>query len=514
MHLKALDFAVIVGYLAGLTCLGVYFSRRQTSEQSYFLGNRRMPWLLVGVSVMATLISTLSYLSVPGEMIRHGVGYFASLLAFVLVIPLVNRLIIPALMRLPVTSVYEYFEKRYHLSVRCVGASVFVLMRLTWVGLIIYTASLAVAGMTAWSMPAVILGVGVITTFYTTAGGMQAVIWSDFVQGLLLVGGAMLVPLCVALQTHTGPGAWWEAFSQAGRSQVPVFSWDLTVRISVVGIIIELFFWHACTHSADQVAAQRYLSTPSVASARRSVWVSAGFTVALLLMLMVVGLSLFYLYFDRSDLSIQEFQREIAKEADAVLPTFIAKDLPAGLSGLLLAALLAAAMSSLSSGVNSISSVVMTDFLDRFRGLKKGGSNLVPAMGTSGLAGCAGIGLALAINELMQAKQQWNLVELVERVNHLFLAPLGVLFLAGILFRHVGTAAALLGFFAGVLTSILVSFSKDLFGLENGISFMWIIPFSFVAGMFVAWLAGLFFARPSVAQLVWLERKSPEAPAP
>ena len=237
MYLGSLDFIIIVAYFVGLGLMGLYFSRQQTSEESYFLGNRRMPWILVGVSIMATLVSTLSYLSTPGEMIRYGVGYFTQMLSYVIVIPVVSLLIIPALMRLPVTSVYEYFEKRFNLATRLVGAVVFTLMRVTWMGLIIYTASFAVAKMTGWDTTSVILVIGLVTTFYTTAGGMQAVLWSDFVQGCLLVGGALFIPVYIAVKTGTGPLAWWDTFSQVGRDEVPVFSINPFVRISMVGIV-------------------------------------------------------------------------------------------------------------------------------------------------------------------------------------------------------------------------------------------------------------------------------------
>ena len=501
MHLTLLDFIVVIGYLAGLSLLGVYFSKRQTSEESYFLGNRRMPALLVGVSVMATLISTLSYLSLPGEMIRNGTGYFTLLLAFIAVIPVVNFIIIPALMKLPVTTVYEYFEKRFSFGVRGLGAVVFIVMRLMWVGLIIYSASLAVAKMTGWDIQIVILVVGVITTFYTTAGGMPAVIWSDFIQGLLLIGGALFIPIFIAMKTGTGPGVWWDTFSQAGRTSVPVFSLDPMVRVTIVGIVIEAFFWHICTHSADQVAAQRYLSTSSVKEARKSVWFSAIFTVTLILLLMIVGLALFSFYFQQSSLPIQEFQEQIAKNADAKLPEFIAQQLPTGISGLLLAALLAAAMSSLSSGINSISSVVVTDFVERLGsgGAKK--KTLSLAMTIAAMAGVAGIAMAFGINQLMQAKSEWNLVDMIERVNHLFVGPLGVLFLAGVLFRRVGTPAVVLGFMAGVCTSVGVSFSKEIFHMERGLSFMWIIPLSFVVGMGISFATAFCFAPPSKEQL-------------
>ena len=186
MHLSLLDFMVIAAYLLGLSLVGFYFSKRQTSEVAYFLGNRRLPWPIVGVSVMASLISTLTYLSLPGEMIAHGTGYFYSVIALILVIPLVTRVIIPALRQLPVTTVYEYFGRRYGPVTRSVSAVVYIFSRLLWVSLIIYTASFAVHEMTAWDIRVIVLVIGIVTTVYTTVGGMTAVVWTDCVQGVLL----------------------------------------------------------------------------------------------------------------------------------------------------------------------------------------------------------------------------------------------------------------------------------------------------------------------------------------
>ena len=500
MHLTWLDFSIIGAYLAGLSLLGITAYRQQTSRDAYFLGERRTHWFLAGVSVIATLLSTISYLSAPGEMIRCGVGFFSANLAVILVIPFITGIIIPVLMRLPVTTVYEYLEQRFSVTVRTVGAVAFVLTRLIWMSIILYTASRAVSSMTGWNIPAVIFVIGVVTTFYTSTGGMRAVIWSDCALFLLLFGGAVFIPVYVAVQTGSDPSGWWQAFSQAGRTSVPVFSFDPTERITIVGMVLQVFLWHMCTHGADQVAAQRYLSTPSAAAARRSVWVSNLCGVSLSLLLMTCGLSLFYFHLHHSELPIPEFGKEIAARADDVLPNFIATQLPAGLSGLMLTALLAAAMSSLSSGINSISAVVITDFVQRLNRQRTAADNLELAIFVAVLSAALSIGLAWLVDDMMQ-KTNWNLLDLMERVNHLFVAPLGAIFLAGILFRRVGATAVLLGFLLGVLTSILVSFNKQIFGMHQEISFMWIVPASFGVSLAVSCVAGYLFRPPAQSQL-------------
>jgi SSS family solute:Na+ symporter len=502
-NLGALDLVVIFAYLAGLSAIGVYFSRRQTSSEEYFLGNRRMPWFVVGVSLVATLISAMTYLSVPGETIRYGIGFFSSLLAYPLVVLVVSRVVIPVIVRLPIRSVYEYLEKRYDGSVRSLGAAAFIASRLLWIGLIIYTASFAVSTMTGAEIYLTILIIGLVTTVYTTLGGIRAVIWTDFSQFTIMVASAVLIPLYISFRTGTGPSVWWHIFSEAGRTKVQLFNFDPTVRITVLGMLAEIFFWNICTHSADQLAVQRYLSTSSVASARRSLWVSTICTVALICLLVFCGISLFTFYYLQSGSSLETFQAEIALHADQALPKFIAAELPDGLSGLLLAAVLAAAMSSLSSGINSISNSVVTDGLERLRLWQRSRRGVKFERIIAILVGIIGITTALLVAAAMTSTR-WNLIELMERVNHLFVGPLGVLVFAGILLPRVGTKAAFAGFSVALLTSICIAFGKLFPGSQASFSFMWIIPASFLSGIFSAALLSFILPRPSPSQITGL----------
>lgn len=497
------DVLVLVGYMLLLSGAGAYFARRQCSREEYFLAGRRMPWFVVGVSLVATLISTATYVSVPGEMIRYGIGFFSALLAHLLVIPVVTRVVIPTLMRLRIRSVYEYLERRYDESVRTLGALAFLLSRLIWVGLVLYTASFAVSAMTGVPIWTLVLVIGIVTISYTTIGGLRAVIWTDFLQFTIMIGGALAIPIFVAIRTETGPGVWWYLFSQAGRTQVESFSFDPTVRVTIGGMFLAIFSWNICTYGADQIAVQRYLSTPSVEAARRSLWISALGAIVLVSMLMFCGVALFAFSYTRSGAPLATFQAEIAREADRVFPRFIVQELPEGISGLLMAAILAAAMSSLSSGINAIAHVIVTDGLERFGERFSARSGLKCERALAGVVGTFGLGIALILAAAMQATE-WNLVELMERVNHLFVGPLGVLVFSGLIFLRVGKASALIGFAIALLTSLVVSFGKELLGLTKSLSFMWVIPGSFFVGMLGALVLSFIFPPPDRARLIGL----------
>ena len=495
MHLHLLDLAVVILYLLIVSVIGIYFARNTTDQAAYFLGDRQVHWLLAGVSIIATLLSTVSYLAVPGEMIRYGIGFASSLLGFIVILPVLGYVLIPFLMKLQVTSIYEYIETRFGFGARMMAASAFVVSRIIWLGLICYTAAFAITSMTGWNIPTLVFLIAGVTMVYTTVGGIKAVIWTDFFQFVLLLAGAVVTPVYVALATQSNVGVWWAAFSEAGRAEVPLYSLDPTVRLTVVGMVVSKIVWDICTHGADQVAAQRYLSTSSARMARRAMFVSATGNIVMVLLLLLVGLSLFYFFFHQSGLPPQQFQKQIALEADKVFPRFVASNLPAGFSGMILAALLAAVMSSLSSGMNSISSVVVTDYIKRLQLLRQHEGSLYLARSITLVSGLLGVFVALAVDGFMQTGG-WNLIDLMERGNHLFVAPLGALFFTGLLVPRADGRAAIGGFIAGVATSVSISFSKEIYGLEHSIGWVWNLPGSFLMSFVVTCGLSLVFPRP------------------
>ena len=187
MQLTTLDVVVIVLYMALSSIIGIYFSRRQTSREEYLLGGRSMHWMLLGGSMMATLLSTISFLSVPGEMIRYGIAYMAGIIAMPLFVPVANQILLPVLRRLPITSAYEYLEKRFDVRFRSLASLIFVLRTIIWMGLIIYTCSFAIVEITSWNLYYTIVAIGLVTTFYTTTGGLRTVVWTDNLQLLILL---------------------------------------------------------------------------------------------------------------------------------------------------------------------------------------------------------------------------------------------------------------------------------------------------------------------------------------
>lgn len=483
MQLNSLDIVVIVIYMAAMSLIGLYFSRSQKSREDFFLGGRGMHWILVGGSL--SLFSTISFMAIPGEMIRYGLGFFVVYPFVPLIVPVINRVVLPVLMRLNITSAYDYLEQRFDVRVSKISEYVFAVKTLIWMGAIIYTASLAVAEVTGVNIFIIITIIGIVTTFYTSAGGLRSVIWTDFIQTALFTGCALIIPIYVAYAIGSGPLGWWEAFSQAGRTEIIHFSTDPTVRVTTFGKMASVMFYFICTSTSDQMIVQRYLSTPSVKEARRSVWVFMVSNLTSIFFLVICGLALFAFYWHKTALPMNEFQAEIGQMADRAMPLFIVQELPHGISGLIIAGLLAAAMSGLSSGMNSISSVLIKDLSTQFANVNLFQRPLVLERLLGVVISSFGIALAVAITFGMR-ETNWNLIELSGRLVNLFVGPLAVFVFAGILLKRANGISAIAGFMASVLVSIFIAFGKAIFGFEENISFTWIIPASFLVGFGVA----------------------------
>lgn len=216
--LQPVDYAIVLVYMLGMLGMGWYLSRKQVNIEDFFVAGRKMPWLATGMSMIATLMSTLSYLGAPGEMIKHGVAQFIAILALPFVFIIVWTLWVPFFMRLRLTSAYEYLEMRFGPGARLLGVILYLYMRFLWMGAVIYSASIAIAHITQDTAPGaiavltggtirfdaqswfyfVLISTGVVSTAYTVLGGISAVIWTDVVQMIVLFLGAVVTLIVVA----------------------------------------------------------------------------------------------------------------------------------------------------------------------------------------------------------------------------------------------------------------------------------------------------------------------------
>jgi len=470
-RLSWLDWSVMGLYGAGMLAVGCFYSFRTSTSDEYLLGGRRMsPWM-VGLSLFATLCSTISYLSTPGEIIQHGPMFLMSVAAYPVITMVVGWWLIPYFMRLPVTSAYEILETRLGLGVRMLGATFFLAMRLLWMAVILNVTTkvvlLPLLGLNPSHGPMICAILGLSTVIYSSMGGIRAVVMTDVIQTFILLGGA-LVSLGLITWSLGGVSGWWPT-AWAANWDPPALGFDPSARMSVIGIIMSTFFWYVCTAGSDQMAIQRYLSTRDVRAARRMFGISMVSGVVVMVLLSFLGMALLA-WFQAHPEQLGEHQT-VARSGDQLFPRFILASLPEGASGLVIAGLLAAAMSSLSSGLSSSCAVLSVDYFDRFSSHR-----LTPAgeVRRARLISWA-IGFTVVLLSSVVGMVQGNVLDLAYKVVNLLVAPLFGLFFMALFVRWATSFGTFAGAVSGVTTVVLINYWTEFTG-QKGISFLWSMP--------------------------------------
>jgi SSS family solute:Na+ symporter len=484
---------VIVVYASSTIALGWYYSRKQKDSREYFIGSGSLNPVLVGVSLFATHLSTISYLSVPGETISKGP------IMILLIIPcypvsyfIVRRYLLSVYMRHRVTSAYELLEDRLGLGVRLLGAGMFVVVRLSWMCLLVYVAARAMTVMLGVSeewIPWIVLVTGFVSIIYTSLGGLGAVVITDFLQTALLLGGAIVVIVLVTVEL--GDFSWIPTSWQPTWDSQPAFSFDPRVRVTMFGTFFSVLVWTVCTAGGDQLSIQRFMSTGDAEAAKRAYLAQTLVASAVLLTLLFVGFALMGYFQARPDELPSGLN--LATDGDRIFPRFIAFHLPIGIAGLVVSAMLAAAMSSLDSGVNSITAVVTTDFLERFGLMPKTRKGYVR------LAQCLafGLGAVVVVGSSYMGNVPGNITGMTQRTTNLLATPAFSLFFFALFCRFGKPAGAVVGAVYGITVGALIAFSGNFYGLlqdsaflgSSGaidispISFQWISPLSLLVNL-------------------------------
>jgi len=487
--LANIDWIIIVLYASSTVFLGWFYGRKQKTTKEYFTGSGKMNPILIGVSLFASLLSTITYLSQPGEIIGKGPVFLSSYLTYPFVFLIVGFLILPVYMRLRVTSAYELLEERLGLSVRLLGASMFLLLRLVWMSLLILAATKAfcsIADIDPKWLPWMVAVIGSISLFYASMGGLRAVVITDLMQTILLYGGAILVVVFVSIKMEGFN--WFPTQWHQNWDKQPFFSLDPSTRITMVGSFFSVLIWYVATSGGDQLSVQRFMSTRDARDARKSIGIQ-------LIIAMIVGVTLGFAglamlgYFQQyPDLLPDGFS--LKSKADQVFPYFIAHQLPPVISGLVTAGMLAAAMSSMDSGVNSISAVLTTDFIDRLS--HKPMTELGHVRFARWLAVI--VGLIVLGGSMLVDLVPGNITAVTGKTVNLLTVPIFSLFLFALFFKKASPAGVWTGWFFGTSAAILVAFSGPIFGfLEDGrdpVSFQWTGPVALAVNV----ITGLVFS--------------------
>jgi SSS family transporter len=529
--LQPIDYLVVFAYMIGLIGVGIVIARRQKTAEQFFVGDRHMPWFLVGVSMLATLMSTLTYLGVPGDLIKNGLAIGLGQLMVPFVFVIVGYVWLPFYMRLRLTSAYEYLERRFGPATRALGVTLYLYMRFVWVGAILYTMSFAVSEMTKDSGPQaiatlsggsvdfgergwfyfVLLSTGVVSTAYTALGGIKGLIWIDFIHFTVLMTGAIVTLVVIAARTGTGPADWWTETTTLSHKFPSFASWDLSVPRTLLWVLLAGFFWEICTHASDQVALQLYFTTKSAAHARRTALVNYVLNATMTALLVLVGMALLTYYVrSANDLPAGVTDARSAAFADTIFPHFIAHALPTGLAGLVVAGVFAVAQSSVDSGINSSATVITVDVILKLRGPMSQEAQLKLVRWLTVLLGAI---VTLAAIGISLTRGTFNIIDMQMRSFNCVLGPLGAIFMAGILLPHVGGRAAFTAGILGAVTGVALGYGGLIPGLGSPSSLL-VIPLSWLATFTLAALLGGVMPAPTPEQvrgLTWQSAMQEEA---
>ncbi len=497
-----IDWVVVALYMATTLFIGWRCSQGDRTTSSYFIGSGRMNPVLIGISLFATLLSTITYMSLPGETLGKGPAFITNYLSYPFIFVVVAFGLLPLYMRHRVQSAYELLEERLGLSVRLLGASLFLLLRLVWMSLMIYLTSNAIAIMAGigeeW-VPLIAAVSGLVTIIYTSMGGLRAVVITDLMQTVLLYGGALLVIGTVTVKM--GGFSWFPTEWRGNWDRQVVFSWDWSERVTVVGSILSVFFWVVATMGGDQVSVQRFMATENIRAARRALAVQLGISIVVGLTLACVGFALLG-YFEAFPQRLGE-GLDLKQNADKVFPHYIAFHLPPVISGLVVSGLFAAAMSSLDSGVNSITAVVMRDFLDRFGyGAKSDAEHFRLARWMA-----FGIGAVVVTGSTFMKHVPGNFTAVTGKTVNFFTVPIFCLFVFALVIRFASPIGVWIGTACGVIAAGLIAFSGPLFvpgfdpkTMNDPVSFQWMQLAAFLATMIGGCLGSLVFPRRDAAK--------------
>lgn len=494
-----LDVTICAVYLVLVLGLGVWFAREKQDNEDYFVAGRRMHWLPIGLSIFAGTFSALSFVGLPREAAYDDYQVFLSIMFIPTVVAvLVGWLFIPMYFRLRVTSCYEYLEMRFHRSVRLLASGLYAFYTIGWMGNMLVAVGKILQEILRLSdneLAWMLAGVGMFATLYTTIGGVKAVIWTDALQAFAL-GLGMMVVLIVAVSTISGGWqAVWDIGSANGKFTLihTDWSWDgFLTRSHVVSVCAFGFFVYLAGHAVHFTSVQRYVSMPSISHARKSLVVNGVMVTVVCLVFFLVGSTLFAYYQQTGDPAYAEL--DAAGKEDHLLPRFIVQVIPQfGLAGLLLAGLFAAAMSSIDSGINSLSGTVVCDWL----------SGQHPNVWLSRLLS-AGFGAAAVITGLALQQFGGNVFRVLMVIAGTFLGMLLGVFLLGMLVRRAGTASALIGFASGVLCVSLA--------MWTGVGELWFGAIACVPTFLVGALASMLFEPPDENQVLGLVLPFSEQP--
>ena len=489
--MKALDLAIIFGYLIGVVLIGTWFARKQKTTRDYFLGDRTVPWWAIAASIVATETSTITFISIPGIAFARGGNFqFLQLVfGYLLGRVVISLLFIPSYFRGELMTVYQLLDRRFGGRIKMLAASLFVVMRNIADGIRLLLTAFVLAAVYMTFQPGTDQGslivlsvilIGIVMIVFTYFGGMEAVIWVEVVQLGIYIIGAIAAAVVIINSTEGGLSTAMAVGSQYGKFSLFDFTLDFTKTFTFWAGLIGGCFLTMSTHGTDQYLVQRYLCTDRPRRAAAALLSSGAVVLGQFIGFLFIGVLLFAFYQPYLDPAYATASANFPfTGGDQVFPNFITQHLPSGLSGLVVAAIFAAAMSS---SLNSIAATAVNDLYKPFRPNKSDRHYLKVSHWLTLFWGAVQIGVAL-----LMRRQNRSALDLALSVAALINGPVLGVFLVGTFLRRVSEPPALIGMASSIIVMLFVYF-------RTKIAWTWYGVIGSSVTFLVAWAVSYAFA--------------------
>lgn len=473
-----INYLVIIIYLISVFLIGLGFSRKKQGGKVFFKGNDgSIPWWVAAVSLFATLMSPISFLTLAGRSFMTNWEDWLGQLGVFIAVPLTIMWFLPVYKRMKLDTAYEYLERRFNKKLRFLGSSMFIIFQIGRNAIIMYLPAIALAYITHMNINILILIFGVIAVIYSTLGGLKAVLWTDFIQGLVLSVGAIFVVCYLIFSVKGG----FSHIVSYGLSHHKFLSTSQMMSLSIFKqglpvVIVGAGLSTLSSYVSSQDMVQRYITTDDLGKMKKMTYLNGFMSIAIATLFFFVGTGMFVFYKQNPNLLIHAHATE-----DKIFASFIVNQLPVGISGLLIAALFAIGQSSLSSGINGIAS---TWTLDLTKSFKKNFSDEQATRYGKILSLLVGLfSIVLAI--IFANSHIESIFAFFNGFVGIILGLVGGLFVLGILTKKANTKGAIIGFIAGLIISIFVNyFTSVTFWAYSIISILSVLIIGYISSFF------------------------------
>ncbi|MFG6686256.1 sodium:solute symporter [Mariniflexile sp. HNIBRBA6329] len=461
--MNTIDLIVFFLYIGGIALFGGSFFKKNRTSSSYTIGNNDIPSWVVTMSIFATFVSSISYLALPGNAFQSNWNALVFSLSLPIATLIAVKYFVPLYRKINSPSAYTFMEQRFGPWARIYVSICYLLTQLMRIGTILYLLALTLNAITGWDIATIIVFTGLIVAVYSMLGGITAVLWTDAIQGIILIVGALV---CIAYMLYSmpeGPSQIFAIASENNKFSLGSFDLDLSKPTFWVVLVYGVFI-NLQNFGIDQNYVQRYMILKSDKEAQRSALIGGLIYLPISALFLFIGTALYGYYHSAATLPVE--LQDLAK-GDRVFPYFIVNALPAGITGLMIASIFAAGMSTISTSFNSSATVFLTDYYNKYFKQDASDKQRMKVLYTSSLIiSIIGIGIGIAMINVKSALDAWW------KLSSIFSGGMLGLFLLGAFSKTRYVKGAIIGMITGILVILWLTFSETIFGKDSlGASF-------------------------------------------